>query len=202
MRSHIQPIKARSPALVLLTNVIFQVWMVATCAQRLFVDDYPCVLNMWMGYFGVFCVANVFVIRCWILYSNFNTVRKISKVELDDEERVKFLEKARKRKSLGSLSKWLILAAVIVLPTPAYVTISDSEFVKAVGDGCPNDLPYIVLAIITAIYALIFIYFALIMRGVFDGFQIKAELGAIGLVGLVVLACWFIFNTVSYSHEH
>jgi hypothetical protein len=51
-RRDIQPIKARSPILVLVTDVILILYVMLLCFQRIFFNDYPCWLNMWSAYIG------------------------------------------------------------------------------------------------------------------------------------------------------
>lgn len=59
-----QPIKAREPLLVVLTDVVLLVYLVLLCLQRIVRDSYPCLLNLWNGYIGTIILLNTYLWRC------------------------------------------------------------------------------------------------------------------------------------------
>jgi hypothetical protein len=70
----IQPIRARSPTLVVITDIILFLYTLLLCCQRIINDDYPCLLNIWSGYVGTVILFNSYLWRCWTLFYNFNLV--------------------------------------------------------------------------------------------------------------------------------
>ncbi len=46
--------------------------MLVLCLQRILVDDYPCLLNMWSGFIGTVVLFNAYLWRCWQLFFIFN----------------------------------------------------------------------------------------------------------------------------------
>lgn len=82
-RREIQPIKARSPYLVLVCDIVLVVFVLVLCLQRIFVDDYPCLLNVWAAFIGTLVLCNTYLLRCWHLYFTYRVTQeklKASKV--------------------------------------------------------------------------------------------------------------------------
>lgn len=70
-RRSVQPIKARSPELVVLTDIVLILYISLLCMQRVFANVYPCTLNLWSGYVGTLVLFNCYIWRCWTLYFRF-----------------------------------------------------------------------------------------------------------------------------------
>ncbi len=60
----IQPIRARSPLLVVITDIILFLYTLLLCIQRIMTNDYPCILNLWSGYVGTIVLFNSYLWRC------------------------------------------------------------------------------------------------------------------------------------------
>ena len=87
------------------------------------------------------------------------------------------------------------LATVVVFWLPAFIfTGTDNDRLGLRGDACDRDWSDWVLGAEVFVYLLVFTILALEMREVVDGFNIKAELKITGVVAVVAVVPWFIFN--------
>lgn len=75
-RRNIQPIQARSPELMVFANLVFVVFTVTLCTQRIFYYTYPCIVNVWQGYIGIISIGNIYLIRSWKLYCRFSLTQQ------------------------------------------------------------------------------------------------------------------------------
>ena len=63
-RRDVQPIKAREPPLVVVTDIVLTCYLVVLCLQRILGVDYPCLVNIWSGYIGTVVLLNLYLWRC------------------------------------------------------------------------------------------------------------------------------------------
>jgi len=197
-RRDIQPIKARLPALVIQCDVILILFELALCVQRIIVDSYPCLLNLWSGFIGLLVLFNTYMGRCWVLYFTFS----LTKERLEGKKKSQsFFLRNRYFASgeflfqvLGTLTVILIFPAGIV--TAQFPALSDTY-----GDNCDLRRGFTILASYAALYLAAFIYFAIKLRQVVDAFKIKEELKWTAAIGIVCLIPWVIFNSLSSARE-
>jgi len=194
-RREIQPIKARQPVLVVLTDVILILYVTSLCLQRMISNDYPCLLNMWSGHIGTVVLMNTYLWRCWSLYFTYNlTQQKLENKSLDS---LPFFIRNRKYISaqfLGTLSVCLL----VVLMIPALVlSVTDSTIGHLYGDNCDREWADYVLVVYVCIYVAVFVVFAFSMRTVVENFRIKEELKWTGLLAIAAVIPWLIFNNAA-----
>jgi len=186
LRRDKQPIKARSPTLVVLTDIVLILWVLLLCLQRIMGDDYPCYLNLWSGYIGLIVLFNTYLWRCWTLYFTFNLTQQM----LNNQTTWN-----RYYISGGFLGKIAAATLFILAPIPCLILTLTSEFVRTqTGDNCELDWGRVLLAVYVAIYAFIFLVFAWGLRAVVDGFKIKTELKFTGVIAIFAVIPWLLFN--------
>ena len=198
-RAHIQPIKARSPTLVLVTDTILLLYLMSLCFQRIFVKDYPCLLNIWSGYIGTVILFNSYLWRCWTLYFNFN----LTHVRLQRSTRVldgggdnmqNFFIRNRWMTGGAFLFKLSAIVFCLLMIPPFALSVTHTSIAQQSGDGCDLSWGPTVLAVYVALYVACFSWFSFSLRSVVDGFRIKTELKITGLFGLLAVVPWFVFN--------
>jgi len=93
------------------------------------------------------------------------------------------------------------MSTLLVLWIPCLIlTITDNESLsKSFGDACDFHWGRYVLGIICSIYIFCFLLFAYKLRQVVDGFNIKNELKLTGLIGVIAVIPWFLFNQIYYD---
>lgn len=87
-----------------------------------------------------------------------------------------------------------VITFFLLLP-PVFITAFSPELRSHIGPKCPRKTADGVLAGYGGLYLLSFMAFAYELRTVFDGFHIKEELRASGIIGLFVVITWIVFNT-------
>jgi len=205
-RRTIQPIKARSPALVVVTDAILGLYTLALCLQRILVDSYPCLLNMWCGFVGTVVLLNVYLWRCWLLYFHFNLTAVRLRTEstrrlsgLDDRHSSSmmsnFFVKNRFLTSTSFLIKLTSIVFILLMIAPLYFSIEYfGPISEQTGDGCQFYGGSTTLAAYVGCYAALFLWFAFSLRAVHDNFAIKVELRLTGLIAFLAVIPWYIFN--------
>ena len=197
LRRDYQPIKARSPALVVITDAILILYAFVLCIQRIIDDEYPCLLNVWSSYIGTLILLNCYVIRCMILSFKYFITQEMLRAgghkALDESN---FFVRNRKWGDLGALSRAFGLLTFFLLIPPLVLTLTVEEVRNENGDGCEKRWGDVVLAGYFAGYLIIFVFFGWNLRSVVDGFKIKEELRFTGIVGIVAVIPWFIFNSL------
>ncbi|SPQ96644.1 unnamed protein product (mitochondrion) [Plasmodiophora brassicae] len=193
LRKDLQPIKARSPKQLVFGNVVFIVFMVVLCMQRVFWKTYPCVLNLWQGYLGLIAIGNIYAVRAWMLYCAY-TVTQLQ-IHQDDSSANDAVQRLRRYLSSEFIIKRVLLASLPLLIAPAAATVTVPHLVNGVGN-CDRGFADYVLAAFFGAYLALFLWIAYKLQDVFDGFGIKAELKTVGWTGLVSLPTWMFFNTV------
>lgn len=221
LRQDVQPIKARSPDMVVIADVILITFVVVLCVQRIFDEDYPCWLNVWQQFIGIILLLNVYVIRCWILYFNYNHTQWLlsnnrgftrltdhqddddSKDVVDEarhdleQQEQDFFFRYKKFTDMTWLSRAMVVVLIILLIPAIIITAADEDIRTTSGDeDCDKKWADIVLVVYVCVYVAIFSFFAIKMRQVVDGFKIKEELRFTGVICIVGLIPWFLFNTV------
>jgi len=190
-RKDVQPIKARQPLLVVLTDVILIGYVVSLCLQRMVGDTYPCLVNLWCSHIGTIVLFNTYLWRCWSLYFTYN----LTQTKLENKEVSFFVQNKRYQnpKFLACLS----VSVLLVLLIPALVlSVTDSEIKDLYGDNCNRRWADAVLAAYVAIYVLVFVIFAYNMRAVVENFRIKEELKWTGVLAIAAVIPWLVFNGV------
>jgi hypothetical protein len=210
-RRNVQPIKARSPFLVIVTNSVLILYVFLLCIQRIMVASYPCFLNLWSGYIGTIVLFNAYLWRCWTLYFTYNlTQEKLagaasrasvsSPASLSDSSvhsrKSFFLSNQHLIKS-DFLAKFFGSILVLLLLPAGLFTASHEEINSQSGDGCSFSWAAYLLAAYVVLYVTVFSLFAFSLRGVMDGFKIKAELKSTGIIGILAVVPWFLFNNIS-----
>mmetsp|Transcript_35082 Transcript_35082/g.68882 ORF Transcript_35082/g.68882 Transcript_35082/m.68882 type:complete len:460 (+) Transcript_35082:48-1427(+) len=200
LRREIQPIKARSPRLVLWSDILILGYAVLMCAQRIMGDSYPCLLNMWSGFAGTLLLLNTYVWRCWVLYFTFNlTQQRILNKSVD---KLPFFIRNRHYSSSPFLLKFLGSCTVALLLPCAILTSEYPSIRQAMGDRmCTWHDGKLLLALYGLLYFVVFCRFALSIRQIVDGFSIRQELKITGLLGLFAVPSWLLFNNVPTLKE-
>lgn len=209
LRRDEQPIKARHPALVVVTDMILISYAVLMCCQRILGDSYPCVLNIWSGYVGTITLFNVYIWRCWVLYFTFNLTQH--RILNKTMEELPYFLRNRRWITGPFLVKLLgTLLVVLLLPT-ALLTSSHDDIIYEPGTGllstgdkaCNWHWGKQLLPAYCSVYALVFCWFAWSLRSVHDGFQIQQELKFTGLTSLMGVVPWTVFNIMfkQYNNE-
>jgi len=204
-RKDIQPIKARSPGLVVINDVILILYVALLCFQRIFADDYPCLLTLWSGHVGTILLLNVYLCRCWTLYYTFHLTqeRVLAAKDATRTKRPSFF--MRNKHLIGALFLFKLFGIVtVVLVAPCGIlTATNPELAHQKGEphidgdnGCRRMWGDTLLAVYVACYIVCFIYFGFSLRAVVDGFKIKSELKATSLVCLLAVIPWFVFNNL------
>jgi len=193
IRRDVQPIKARSPLLVVLTDIVLILYMIVLCLQRIFRDEYPCWLNVWSGYVGTVVLLNTYIWRCWTLYFKFRlTQQRLLQKGLQNLPW--FIRK--KQFSSGVFLAKLSAVTTVFLTLPCgMLTAVDSAIVSQTGDNCDKKWLDPLLAGYVVVYATLLSALAVALRSVADGFKIKEELRFTGIVGMLAVIPWIIFNT-------
>jgi hypothetical protein len=203
VRRDIQPIKARSPYLVLLCDAVLILYSFVSSVQRLLGDSYPCYLNLWASYVGTLVLCNTYLIRCFHLFFKYfltqeklNRSLEIDKGGLDDS----FFIRYRNWTNVSFLAKIQIAFLLLLLIPCAVLSYTNaSELRGAGGDNCDKAWGNDLLAAYAAGYILLFLAFGWNLRQVVDGFMIKQELRFTAFIGVAVVIPWFIFNNVFQS---
>lgn len=190
-RRALQPIKARSPSLVVITDIVLLLYVLLLCLQRITGDDYPCLLNLWSGYLGTIVLFNTYLWRCWTLYFRFHLTQE--KLDQSKPSEQWFIHRQHwiTGRYLGPIS--ILVTVILCLPCLA-MTLINEELVHQSGDSCDKAWADAVLAVYVALYVAVFIFFAVSLRLVVDGFKIKEELRLTGIVGAVAVVPWVLFN--------
>lgn len=205
LRRDVQPIKARSPSLVVVTDIILMLYVGLLCFQRIFADDYPCMLTMWSGHIGTIVLFNTYLWRCWTLYFTFHlTQQKLlqSKAALQaastDASSSKLPFFIRNRRYVSSLFLFKVtgmIMVILLLPIGLLSATPDGKEIAAeVGDNCDRKWGDTLLAAYVVAYVMVFIGFAFSLRAVVDGFKIKTELKFTSILGLIAVIPWAVFN--------
>lgn len=198
-RRHKYPIKARSPFLVVVSDLVLLCYLLLLCLQRIIHDYYPCIVNIWAGYVGTVVLFNTYLWRGWTLYFTFHlTQQKL--MQLDEADAPYFI-RHRHYVSTSFLMKVMITITILLLLPAAILTATHPTLLTQYGDGCNKVWGDTLLAIYVAIYVCIFCYLAWHLRGVADNFKIKTELKITGVTGIVAVIPWFIFNNV-FEHTN
>jgi len=93
------------------------------------------------------------------------------------------------------LGKIAVATLFILAPVPCLVLTITSELVRVqTGDNCELDWGRVLLAVYVAVYAVIFLVFAIGLRAVVDGFKIKTELKFTGVIAIAAVIPWLLFN--------
>eukprot|EP01083_Nonionella_stella_P123156 370959_1 len=71
----LQPIKAREPFLIIVSSICEILWTTLLCLQRVYSDTYPCLIQLWTAFLGGIVLFNVYMLRAFMLYLNFNLTR-------------------------------------------------------------------------------------------------------------------------------
>jgi len=195
-RRDVQPIKARSPMLVLINDVVLLAFVLVLCLQRIFVDDYPCVLNIWTQYIGTLVLCNTYLLRCWHLYFKYYMTQEKLNARPNIDTDSTFFIKYRRFTGVRFFATGLACIIVLLVIPCAVLTGVSHDIRTQSGDDCNKDTGDIILAVYAAIYVLCFLAFAVNLRQVVDGFMIKEELRYTGLVGVLAVVPWVIFNNV------
>jgi len=200
LRRDVQPIKARQPLLVIITDIIFMLYILIVCLQRAGLNDYPCWLFLWAEYVGSIMIGNAYVWRCWNLYFSFN----LTQHKLNNTDMSTLPEYFRSRYYVSNeFFAKISFFTILVLISPciaATVTESASSQTTATTVNCPFSWAKIVIGVITVMYASLLLFFAYHLKSVADGFQIKTELKLSGAITFSALVPWVIFNQKAYSN--
>lgn len=208
-RREIQPIKARSPGLVLIADFFLLGWILLTALQRVVGDEWPCSLTLWGGQLGSIALCNAYIWRCWVLYFTFNlTQQRLENRKIDEEVKagkppsdpltVKryFFIKHRHLIRSPFLIKFLGSISVVMMLPCAILSATNKEIAITTGDSCNRAWGDYVLASYMLVFLVIFIFFAYTLRGAHDGFYIRQELKLTGTLSIPTVFVWLLFNNV------
>lgn len=201
VRRGLQPIKSRRPGLVVFTDAVLLLFVVFVCAQRIIGDDYPCYLNLWSGFVGAILLCNAYLVRCWLLYYDYRlTQARVRHYRDDGLDPESFPVRYRAWSDLGYISRRLLVVSVLLLAPALVITLSrQNDIVDGTGDDCDKGWADAVIAVYVCIYVVIFSSLAWRLRQVVDGFFIKEELRISGIVALLAVGPWLLFNTLFES---
>jgi len=193
-RRDLQPIKARLPTLVVGSDIIiFFFWVLILCLQRIYVETYPCLVNVWSGFIGIIILFNTYLWRCWVLFFTFQLTQE--RLEGRKKAESTFL-KNRFLISHPFLIKFVGTLTVILNLPCALFTAGNEDLPNLTGDNCNKGWSDQVLAGYVVGYVVVFLFFAFKLRQVVDGFKIKEELKVTGVIAIVIVIPWILFNSV------
>lgn len=195
-RRDLQPIKARSPALVLISDILLICYGTFLCLRAIVGDSYPCAFNIWSSYIGTIALCNTYLWRCWTLYFAFRMTQQ--RIATKDVEKFPFFLRHRILVTGPFLSKFLG-TVTIVLIAPCAVLLEDHDFLfNTTGDkACYWFWGRWLLPAYFFVYAVVFTWFAWTLRSVQDNFLIQRELKLTGAAAMITIAPWIVFNTVA-----
>eukprot|EP01006_Ploeotia_vitrea_P039096 TRINITY_DN66311_c4_g4_i2.p1 TRINITY_DN66311_c4_g4~~TRINITY_DN66311_c4_g4_i2.p1 ORF type:complete len:556 (-),score=324.22 TRINITY_DN66311_c4_g4_i2:198-1865(-) len=190
----VQPIKARQPKLVVVSDVMLILYAFVLCVQRIYDDSFPCLLNLYAAFFGSIVLLNLYLARCWTLWFNYNLTLKMlaGKSTLENN----FFLRNKHLISLPIITRVLAVVTFILMLPCVVLSITDSEIADLSGDECSRKWGDVVLSVYVALYVVLFLGFALNLRQVVDGFRIKEELRVTGVISILAVIPWFLFNNV------
>lgn len=203
MRKHIQPIKARRPGLVLVTDFLLFLYIVILCLQRIAGDSYPCLLNIWSSYLGVLLLFNTYLWRCWSLYYlHHQTQQLLTNATRDAKDRhfdyprtIRWaLAVTSHPNSNRTMARFMVVMTTVLVFPCLVLTIEQPDLRSQTGDGCDFAWGFDLVAAYVVMYSLVFAWFAWTLRSVIDGFQIKEELKATAGIAILTLVPWWLFN--------
>ncbi len=199
-RREIQPIKARSPFLVLVCDIVLVAYVVVTCVQRIVGTLYPCYLNLWASFVGTLVLCGTYLIRCWHLYFKYClTQEKLSTEENRNEDNTFFI-RYRKYTNVSFLTKILVAVCLLsLIPVAVLSYVHRKTLSSNGGDDCSKDWGNALLAGYVGAFVLCYLFFGWNLRQVVDAFQIKEELRYTGVVGILAVIPWFLFNNTYRS---
>lgn len=194
-RRSIQPIKARNPHFVVLSNVGMILFSVVLCVQRSY-DGISCLVQMWSTYFAFVLIGAVYIWRCWSLYFTFNlTLERLNNVAWKDS---KFI---RNRYYLSTEFMLKLLPVFVInLMMPAGLLTAHDEDIDAGdnhGDDCNSDaskLSQSLIGFYGLCFVMVFMYMGFKLRTVRDGYFIKSEFKITGITAFCSLSIWYMFN--------
>jgi len=190
-RRDVQPIKARQPILVVITDVIWALFVLGTCLQRIIENSFPCSGLTWVEYIGVIFLGNIYIWRCWILYVTYSITQ--SKLNNSDMSTVPSYLRNRYYISISFFTRIAIALLLLLLPCAVAIKL-DSGTQTGDGGDCQYSWARSVLVVIVALYILVLLFFAYQLRQVVDGFQIKNELKFTGVFAVIGIIPWLLFN--------
>jgi len=194
-RRDIQPIKARQPVLVVVTDIVLILYVVLLCFQRILSDNYPCLLTLWSGYIGTLVLFNTYLWRCWTLYFKFHlTQQKLLQGKVDMQNLPFFIRNKHYISTLFLLK--VAGTSLIILCLPPGILTSVFDLSSEFGDGCDRKWGDLLLALYVVLYVLVFAWFGWSLRQVVDGFKIKTELKITSIIGILAVIPWVVFNNL------
>lgn len=191
-RRNIQPIKARMPGLVVLTDCVTFLWIMQLGLQRIAADSYPCLLNLWTGFIGTIVLFNTYVWRCWVLYFTFELTQERLLGTKKSESR--FIKNRKVISNTWGIKCMGTLTCIALLPC-GILTATNQDIPNLAGDDCERYWGDNVLAAYMFCYVAFFLGFTFKLRQVVEGFRIKEELFVTALIAPFVFIPWFLFNS-------
>lgn len=209
-RRDIQPIKARSPFLVVITDIVLGFWLLSLGFQRLYSNRYPCLFNMWTTWIGTIVLFNTYLWRCWSLYFTFHLTQE--KLETKSWEKLPWYTRNRHYTSGPFLVRLFgTLFVLLLLPCGILNALFSDDLGQRWMFKYPNrpvglqldpncfcekkGTDYVLAAYIL-VYIIVFVYFSFSLRTVVENFRIKAEFKATAIIGISAAILWIIFNQV------
>lgn len=191
------PIKARQPMLVLVGSAIMYSFVVILCFQRMYSENFPCILNIWVTNIGVMVVCFVYLWRCWVLYFKFKTAEAKIQSRHDFNETKSFFLKKQYLISGPFLVRLFGTLSMLVLTPAAFYTREKYHDLKdCAGKDMEDEYPKYVLMAFAFVCFLAFSTFAIfLLRDVNDSFYIRLELQRTG-ISCCILIVWVLFFIV------
>jgi len=75
-----QPIRAHSPSLVLLCSLTICAYGILICLRGIFANEYPCYLSFWSDFVCQLALANLYLLRAWVLYFRHSQTNEMIRV--------------------------------------------------------------------------------------------------------------------------
>jgi len=192
-RREFQPIKARNPTMVLITDVILLFWILFNCFQRIIVDEYPCLVSLWTGWVGLIVLFNAYMWRCWQLYFTFQLTQE--RLDGVPKSQSKFVKRRHWIHGAVGFKFFGTMTVILVLPC-GILTSTNEDLPRLYGDQCTRSWGEYLLGFYVLAYSVVFSWFAHALRQVVEGFRIKEEMKFTGILALVVFIPWVMFNAI------
>jgi len=191
-RRDVQPIKARSPVLVVWTDIVLILYSFSLCMQRIFDTSFPCELTLWCAYIGTVFLANTYLWRCWTLFFTFHlTQQKLKDQSMRD---LPFFIRNRHYISTPFLAKIFLILLLLSCIPPLILQATTTIQEQSDTDTCDLSWGRYPLIGYLVLYCVVFLFFAYNLRSVVDGFQIKNELKFSGVTVIISIVPWAVFN--------
>eukprot|EP00808_Paulinella_micropora_P021606 g16972.t1 len=169
-RREYQPLRARLPGLVVITDFFMMMWILQLGLQRISQDVYPCLLNLWSSFIGVVVLFNTYMWRCWVLYFTFELTQE--RLKGTAKKNSTFIQNRFLVSNLFAFKFLGTLTCILLLPA-GLLTATNEQISILRGDDCNTSWGNYVIMVYICGYTLSFIYLTVKLHSVVESFRIK-----------------------------